>query len=133
MENYSTTSKSAIGLDANVAAALGYIVVILGLINFLIDKENKFVRFHGIQSVIYAVGVCVVFFVLGIVLFILSIVATMVADVLALLVGILNILLFLAFVLTLFGGLIYCAYKAYQGQTFKLPVVGDFAEKLVNS
>ena len=49
MENYSPTSKSAIGLDGNVAAALGYVIGILGLINFLIEKENKFVKFHGIN------------------------------------------------------------------------------------
>ena len=131
MENYSPTSKSAIGLDANVAAALGYIIGILGLINFLIEKENKFVKFHGIQSVLYSVGVGAVFTVVWIVLLVLALIMGAVSDVLGALMWILNTLLFLAFFLAMLGGLIYAAYKAYQGQMFKLPIVGNFAEKIV--
>jgi uncharacterized membrane protein len=131
MENYSTTGKSAIGLDANVAAALGYIIGILGLINFLIEKENKFVKFHGIQSVLYSVGVGAIFTVVWIVLLILALIMGAISNVLGSLMWILNILLFLAFFLAIFGGLIYAAYKAYQGEMFKLPIVGNFAEKIV--
>lgn len=130
MENYSPNSKSAIGLDGNVAAALGYIIGILGLINFLIEKENKFVKFHGIQSVLYSVGVGVVFTVVWIVLLVLALILGAVSDVLGALMWILNTLLFLAFFLAMLGGLIYAAYKAYQGQMFKLPIVGNFAEKI---
>ncbi len=131
MENYSATGKSAIGLDANLAAALGYIISILGLINFIIDKENRFVRFHGIQSILYSVGIGAVFTVAWIVLLVLAVVLAMVSDVLGVLMWIINVLLFLAFFLAMFGGLIYAAYKAYQGQMFKLPIVGNFAEKIV--
>jgi uncharacterized membrane protein len=131
MENYSPTTKSAIGLDSNVAAALGYIIGILGLINFIIDKENKFVRFHGIQSVLYSVGIGIAFTIVWIVLIVLALILSAVSDVLGVLMGILNVLFFLAFFLAMFGGLIYSAYKAYQGQMFKLPIVGNFAEKIV--
>jgi uncharacterized membrane protein len=131
MENYSATGKTAIGLDANLAAALGYIIGILGLINFLIEKENKFVKFHGIQSVLYSVGVGAAFTVVWIVLIVFGIVLSAVSDVLGMLMWIFNSLLFLAFFLAMFGGLIYAAYKAYQGQIFKLPIVGNFAEKIV--
>ena len=130
MENLTPTSKSAIGLDANVAAALGYIIGILGLVNFLIEKENKFVKFHGIQSVLYSVGIGVVFTVVWIVLLILALILGSISDVLGMLMWILNTLLFLAFFLAMLGGLIYAAYKAYQGQMFKLPIVGNFAEKI---
>lgn len=130
MENYSPTSKSAIGLDANVAAALGYIIGVLGLINFIIDKENRFVRFHGIQSVLYSVALAVVFTVVWVVLLVLAIILGMISSVLGSLMWVLNVLLFLAFFLAMFGGLIYAAYKAYQGEMFKLPVIGNFAEKL---
>jgi len=131
MENYSPTSKSAIGLDANVAAALGYIIGVLGLVNFLIEKDNKFVKFHGIQSVLYSVGIGVAFTVVWIVLLVLAVILAMVSDVLGVLMWILNVLFFLAFFVAMFGGLIYSAYKAYQGQMFKLPIVGNFAEKIV--
>ncbi|MBA3514625.1 MAG: DUF4870 domain-containing protein [Pyrinomonadaceae bacterium] len=131
MENYSATGKSAIGLDANVAAALGYIIGILGLINFLIEKENKFVKFHGIQSVIYLVGIGAVFTVLWIVLVIFAVILGAISDILGLVMWLINAVLFLAFFLAMFGGLIYAAYKAYQGQMFKLPIIGNIAEKII--
>jgi len=131
MENYSATGKSAIGLDANLAAAIGYPIGILGLINFLIEKENKFVKFHGIQSVLYSVGIGAVFTVIWIVLFIFAFILSAISEVLGVLMWLINVVLFLAFFLAMFGGLIYSAYKAYQGQMFKLPIVGNFAEKIV--
>jgi uncharacterized membrane protein len=131
MENYSATGKSAIGLDVNLAAALGYIIGILGLINFLIEKENKFVKFHGIQSVLYSVGIGAVFTVVWIVLIIFALILSSISEVLGALMWLLNTLLFLAFFLAMFGGLVYAAYKAYQGQMFKLPIVGNLAEKIV--
>jgi uncharacterized membrane protein len=131
MENYSATGKSAIGLDANLAAALGYPIGILGLINFLIEKENKFVKFHGIQSVLYSVAISVVFTVVWLVLMILAFALAAVSDVLGALMGVIMTLLFLVFFLAIIGGLFYAAYKAYQGQMFKLPIVGSFAEKIV--
>ncbi|HYN23412.1 MAG TPA: hypothetical protein VES69_00030 [Pyrinomonadaceae bacterium] len=131
MENYSATGKSAIGLDANLAAALGYPIGILGLINFLIEKENKFVKFHGIQSVIYSVGIGAVFTVVWIVLIIFGFILSAISDVLGVLMWLINAVLFLAFFLAMFGGLIYTAYKAYQGQMFKLPIVGNIAERIV--
>jgi uncharacterized membrane protein len=131
MENYPATGKSAIGLDANIAAALGYPIGILGLISFLIEKESKFVKFHGIQSVLYSVGVGAVFTVIWIVLVVIGIILSAVSDVLGALMWVFNSLLFFAFFLAMFGGLLYAAYKAYQGQMFKLPVVGNFAEKIV--
>ena len=45
--------KSSTGLDAKVAGLLCYVVGwVTGLIFFLIEKENKFVRFHAMQSII---------------------------------------------------------------------------------
>ena len=45
--------KTSVGLQANVAGLLCYLVGwITGLIFFLIEKENKFVRFHALQSLI---------------------------------------------------------------------------------
>jgi uncharacterized membrane protein len=41
-------------------------------------------------------------------------------------------LLFWVVVLVLLIGLIMAAVKAYQGKMFKLPVIGNMAEKIVN-
>ena len=132
MENYPATGKSAIGLDANLAAAIGYPIGILGLIDFFMDKDNKFVRFHGIQSVLFSVAVWVVFMVLCIVLFIVGLIASYISSALGALIGLLYFFIFLGFMVIWFGMLLYSGYRAYQGQTFKLPLVGNFAEKIVS-
>ncbi len=119
------TGKSSIGLDANVAALVAYIATwITGLIIYLTEKENRFVRFHAMQAILLGVTTIVIYIGLGIVMIILR----LMSDVLALLGG----LLWLLFGLAFFAAWIFCMIKAYQGQLFKLPVIGDMAEKIVN-
>lgn len=124
--------KSAIGLDGNLAAALGYPIGILGLINFIIEKENRFVKFHGIQSVLYSVGLGIIFTVIWIVLVIIGVIFSAISDTLGVLVWGLFSLIGLALFVLWIGGLLFFAYKAYQGQMFKLPVIGNLSEKLAN-
>ena len=122
--------KSAIGLDGNLAAALGYPIGIIGLVNFIIEKQNRFVKFHGIQSILYSLGFSVLFTVVFIALFVLSLVLSAVSGTLGTLVGGLTGLLFLLAFFVWFLGLLFFGYKAYQGQVFKLPIIGNLAEKL---
>ena len=100
-------TKTSSGLQENVAGLLCYILGwVSGLIFLLIETENKFVRFHAVQSII-------VF-------------------------GTLNIFAMVFFWIPFIGGivgglaialLIVLMIKAYQGTMYKLPVVGDLAEK----
>jgi len=122
--------KSAIGLDGNLAAALGYPIGIIGLVNFIIEKENRFVKFHGIQSILYSLGFSVLFTVIFIALFVVSLVLSAVSSTLGTLLGGLTGLLFLLAFFLWFLGLLFFGYKAYQGQVFKLPIIGNLAEKL---
>src|SRR3982750_403621 len=75
--------KSAIGLDGNLAAALGYPIGIIGLINFIIEKQNRFVKFHGIQSVLYSLAFGVVFTVAWVVLLIVGLILSAVSEALS--------------------------------------------------
>ena len=103
--------KTSSGMDQNVAGLLCYVAGwITGLIFFLIEKENRFVRFHAMQSIITFGSLTVLFMVLGFI----PIVGWMLMPILAILQLILWIVLMV---------------KAYQGQLFKLPVIGDMAEK----
>jgi uncharacterized membrane protein len=109
-----TTDKSSTGLQPNVAGLLCYLFAwITGLIFLLIEKESKFVRFHAIQSI----ATYVVFFVVYIVLWFIPIIGWIINIILAIVMFILWILLM---------------YKAYQGKMYKLPIVGNFAEKNAN-
>lgn len=119
--------KSAIGLDGNVTALIGYIIGIIALIEIFIEKDNRFVRFHAIQSVIFHVAMWVAFIVVWIVVVVLGIVFAMIH--LGALVSILAILIFLGWFLIYFGGIIMGAIKSFQGAMFKLPIIGNMAEK----
>ncbi|HTY44464.1 MAG TPA: DUF4870 domain-containing protein [Patescibacteria group bacterium] len=105
--------KTSIGMQANVAALLSYLVgFITGIIFYVIEKENKFVRFHAMQSIIAFGGL----FVLNMVLAFIPFIGWVLMPVVSIVSLILWILLMV---------------KAYQGESFKLPIVGDMAEKQV--
>ena len=122
--------KSSMGMDANVAGALSYIGIV-GLIFFFIEKESRFVRFHALQSILAAAATTVLF----IVILILSVIVTLVLSAISSSLGLLGVLFYFISLLLwpiYIIGLILAAVKAYQGQIFKLPVVGNMAEKIVN-
>ena len=108
--------KTSLGMDENIEAALSYFLGFLtGILFFVLEKENKFVRFHAMQSIAVFIALFVINMFLGIILAI-TIVGLMLFPLIYLLEFILWIVLM---------------YKAYKGEKFKLPVVGDFAEKQV--
>ena len=122
------SGKSALGLDGNIAAALGYPIGVIAIINLVMEKENKFVRFHAIQSLVLIVAYIVTFIVLMVVGMILTIGLAMIDSSLAI-IGALVYALIGFVALAFFIGLIFAALKAYQGQLFKLPIVGNIAER----
>ena len=83
---------------------------ISGLVFLLLEKDNKFVRFHAMQSI-------VTFGALTVVIFILMFIP-IIGWIISYLIGV------LAFVLW-----IILMIKAAQGQKYKLPWAGNFAEK----
>ena len=120
--------KTALGLDANVGALLCYVgnlVCALGLIYSIIvivtDKTNKLARFHAFQSVLLsATGL-----VIGIAVQILAAIAAAAnSGLLAMLIG----LVMLVFGLVMLVAVIFTAVKAFQGQIFKLPIIGNMAD-----
>lgn len=124
-------AKTGLGLDANLGAAIGYPVAILAIVVFFMEKTNRFARFHALQSILYTVVFVVLFIVLAILFGIITAVATSISETLAC-VAMLPWLLFLLLVLIYFGGLLFCAFKAYGGAWFKVPIIGNMAEKMAN-
>jgi uncharacterized membrane protein len=121
--------KSAIGMDGNVTALIGYIIGILALVLIFIEKDNKFVRFHAIQSVLWWIGYWVILVVVLIALGIVAAVLSMISSTLGGIVwGFMGLLGFIAW-LPLLAGVGYAAYKAYSGEMTKLPIVGNLADK----
>lgn len=128
--------KTALGLDNNVGALicyLGNLICALGLIYSIVvivsDKTNKLPRFHAFQSVFLSVAALVVCIPLYIVMFVGFFVdAAIGLPVVTGLVG----LVILAFVLALLYFVIMAAIKAFNGEIYKIPVIGNFADKYSN-
>ena len=122
--------KSSTGLDENIAALLSYVFGwVSGLIFFLIEKDSRLVRFHAMQSLLFNVLVGVIAIVLWIALFIVFFVVGYISGALATLLSLVSVLIWLVFGLVILAGWVFCLVKAFQGQYFKLPVIGNFAEK----
>jgi uncharacterized membrane protein len=125
------------GMDPKVAAAISYIWIV-GLIFFFLEKENRFVRFHAMQSILFGVANSIIMIVLVILATILTVVfgigGAMVGGGVGTLVSMFVWLIWLLFwliAMVMFIGLIFAAVKAYQGQKFKLPIIGNMAENIV--
>lgn len=109
--------KTSTGLDAKVAGLLCYLAGwVTGLIFFLIEKENKFVRFHAMQSIIVFGS-----------LFVLNLVNILMLSFI-LPYGIRGLLSTLLYIIGLILWIVLMI-KAYQGEKFKVPIAGDIAEQ----
>jgi len=130
------TGKSALGLDGNVAAALGYPIGIIAIISLIMEKENRFVKFHALQSILLhvaAVVVMIAIWIIGVILMFAGFAAaaaTNTGAVGGLATMLFGLIWFVFFILYLVG-LIMSAVKAYQGNMFKLPIIGGMADKWI--
>lgn len=103
--------KTSTGMAPNLAAALSYLVgIITGIVFYVLEKENKFVRFHAMQSILF----CGTWIVVNVILWLIPILGWIFAT----LFNIAGVILWLIIM-----------FKAYSGEQFKLPVLGDIAEK----
>lgn len=124
------TSKSSTGLDENIAAALAIFFGWLGgLIFFLIEKESRFVKFYAMQSILFNVAVLVLFIVLWVLTVVLVLIGAVIGDVVASLFGLVGTLLWVVFGVAVVIAVVICLVKAFQKQYFKLPIIGNMAEK----
>ena len=118
-------SQTSTGLDPKLAGLLCYILgLITGLIFFLIEKSNDVVRFHAAQSIVFSGSVIV----LWIVLMILGLILTSISWTLGNLYGLLTLLVWLG----LFVVWVVLLIKGYSGTKWKLPVIGDLAERMAS-
>ena len=123
-------TKSSTGLDENLAALLSYVFGwISGLIFFLMEKDSRLVRFHAMQSILLGAAAIVIFIVFWIVAVVSSLVVGYISSILGGIVWLVMVLVGGVLGLGIFVGAIISLIKAYQGQYFKLPVIGNYAEK----
>jgi uncharacterized membrane protein len=124
------------GIDANLASMLCYLTmiccglgIILSLVFFIVEKTSRLVRFHALQGMLFG-GVWIV---VGIAFKVLSVfVDVALGDTIGFMAfwGLLLVRVLVALVLLIF--LILAAMKSYQGQYYKLPIIGNIAWNMVN-
>jgi len=100
----------------------GILWIAVPIILFYITKDNHLVRFHSIQSVLLT-GVS---FASSILLFIPSSL-DMYRGSSETVVGVMQVIIWLASI----GANAFCMWKAYNGEEFKIPVIGDLAMNIV--
>jgi uncharacterized membrane protein len=101
--------KSSLNISENHAALIAYLFGWLsGLVIFLLEKESRFVRFHALQSLVFF-------------------------GAMSLILGILGRIPVIGLVLSVVGGIATFGFwiigmiKAYKGELYRFPIVGDFA------
>ncbi|OGP13732.1 MAG: hypothetical protein A3I75_01910 [Deltaproteobacteria bacterium RIFCSPLOWO2_02_FULL_50_16] len=108
------------GLSPNIASLLCYICMpITSIIFMLVEKENKDVQFHAWQATAFGVGYIIVVVALEIFSVLLGAIVGFLGVIIGLFVPIVGILAFITWII--------CMVKAYQGERWKIPYVGDFA------
>jgi len=117
--------ETSIGMEPNVGGALCYLLGILtGILFYVIEKENDFIRFHAMQSIIVFGGFFVLSTSLSFITGFLSYIPVF-GWIAAVLLGLVSLLLLpVIFVLWLF-----LMYKAFNGERYELPVVGKYANE----
>ncbi|MCX7821946.1 MAG: DUF4870 domain-containing protein [Syntrophobacterales bacterium] len=111
--------RTKLGLDENIEAMLTYVLGwITGIAFLVLEKESEFVRFHAAQSTITFLAFTIVSVILG---------HLSAIPLIGLLFLIANTLLGILAAIVW----IVCIIKAFQGERFRLPIVGDLVEKQV--
>jgi uncharacterized membrane protein len=115
---------AAAGMQENVAGLLCYILGFITGIIFLVlapYNQNKFVRFHAFQSIFLSVAwvaVVIVEQILNAIMLSISLAMFGLVATIWMLIGLAFLVLWVVLMV-----------KAYNGQKWKLPIIGDLAEK----
>ena len=110
----SNKMQTVLGIDENVEGLLCYILGwITGILFLILEKQNKFVRFHAAQSLATFLPLFVILAVVGTI--------PLIGWLLAGPISILTLILWLLLM-----------FKALKGERYRLPIVGNFAEEVAN-
>ena len=117
------SSKTALGLSENIEAVIAYLLIwVSGIVIFVLEEENKFVRFHAMQSIIVFLPLTIISWIFGAIsgpLF-WSIGTPFMGGPLLLISQLIGVVIFVLWLLLMF--------KAYSGEMYELPIAGEIAK-----
>ena len=112
--------KTQLGLEENLEGALCYLFgFITGIVFYVMEPKNKFVRFHAMQSIVIFLPLMILGFILSSIGWFIFLGPVWI--IISLLTWITWILFFVLWLILML--------KAYSGKKFKVPIAGDIAEK----
>lgn len=123
MDRHQTSST---GLAPNVAAGFSYLAWwVSGLLFYLVERENRFVKFHAAQAL---VGLGALFAV-GFLLFVVALASLFVSA------GAFKIFIYLSYAVWMVGIIAWavCVVRAWKGDEFELPWAGTIARRMSSS
>ena len=104
-------NNTVLGIDQNFEALLCYVLGwITGIVFLFLEKGNEYVRFHAMQSLVTFLALFIISVAIGWI--------PILGWLISVLISILGLVLWIMLMI-----------KAYQGETYKLPYAGDFAEE----
>lgn len=115
------SEDTSLGLSENIEGALCYSFgFVTGIIFLFLEDENKFVKFHAIQSTIVFLPLFIIY----------------IATIFFPMIGMIMNMMYWPIVIPILSVIIiifwlFMMYKAFIGEMYKLPIAGDFAEKYI--
>ena len=121
-----SADPSSLDLPPNIAAAIACIPLVGGIIFYLLEKRNSFVRFYAMQSIIFR-GAWFLFNIASVVVHAVVGAIPGVGPILVFLWAVIAALVHLAFLVVF----IVAVVKAFSGVRWDIPYVGPMARKQV--
>ncbi len=134
IERESPATEGSSGLDSTTAGALSYLFgFVSGLLFYLIEREDRFVRWHAAQSMAFT-GLLAVAYIaltfLGTVVSMATFSGSSGMFLAGSLFGLILGLVWLVVAVGSFAAWVYMMVKAYQGETIRLPIAAKVADRL---
>lgn len=122
MNGTPTGGTSGTGLTPNIASLLAYICMpVTSIVFLLLEKDNLDVKFHAWQGTAFGVAYIAVILALEILAAIFGALWSVLGIIIGFFVPIVGLAAFIIWIV--------CLIKAYQGERWKIPYVGEFAAK----
>ena len=122
-----SADPSSLDLPPNIAAAIACIPLVGGIIFYLLEKRNSFVRFYAMQSIIFG-GAWFLFNIVSMIIHVIFGSVPAIGVFLSVLWGLLAMLVHLAFLVVW----IIATVKAFTNVRWEIPYIGPMASKQVD-
>src|SRR5438309_6296553 len=123
-----SADPSSTDLPPNIAAAIACIPLIGGIIFYILEKRDGFVRFYAMQSIIFG-GAWILFDIISKILFAIFGSIPAIGGILVFFWAIIQALIHIAFLVIW----IIAMVKAFTGVRWEIPYIGSIARKQVET